>query len=126
MDRIIQEAFVVKIKNQEYKILNKFLGVSSTGGNTLVAAETGYKIIVLAASISANAEVNFNFSDGVAESAISALKYLAAKGGFVWNFNPGGWFITGDSGSLDAYLSADVAVGVEVSYIKIPNDVELK
>jgi hypothetical protein len=90
---------------------------AASGNNQIVAAVTGRKIRVLAASLLAVLANTATFRDGTV--AISADVALAANGGMVLPFNPHGWFETGVGQPLNLGLTAAAAVGVNVVYIEV-------
>jgi len=101
--------------------LRAVISASSSGNNTLVAAGGGsFKIRVLAYNIMASGAVNAKFQSGAGGTDLTGLKYFAAAGGgIVAPYNPYGWFETAANTLLNLNLSGAVAVGGEITYVKV-------
>lgn len=97
------------------------ISASSNGDNTLLAAVTGRRIVVIAFALSFSGTVNAKFKDG-ASTDLSGLYYGVADT-FVQvpalpllQWGPIGHFATSQGNALVLNLSAGVAVGGHVVY----------
>lgn len=90
-----------------------------SGDNTLVAPIPNTKIRVLAVFLVAAAAVNARFESAAGGSALSGQMNLAANGGFVLPFNPGGWFETNAGELLNLELSGAVSVDGSLTYVEV-------
>jgi hypothetical protein len=78
-----------------------FATPSSSGSTTIVAAQTGQRIIVLQVCVIASAADNVKFQTSTGPTDITCLWPLAANGGFVLPFSQVGWFQTGIGDALN-------------------------
>ena len=107
------------VKRSFSDIVQLSVAPSSSGANTLLAAVTGRKIRVLAASISAASAVNVKFQSGTTPD-ISKLIYLTTgQLNVVLPYNPFGWFETAAGALLGCDLSGGVVVGMQITYVLI-------
>lgn len=92
---------------------------SASGVTTIVALVSSKKIRVVAMQLVANAAVNIKWQSHVTPTDLTGLAYLAANGGYVFGYNPAGWFQTISGEALDINLSAAVAVGGSLTYVTV-------
>jgi hypothetical protein len=98
--------------------VKRTLGNPAAAGNTeIVGAVAGSKIRVLAVTAIASAAVNMKFQTNVTD--ISPLWPLAANGGLVQPHNDHGWEETVAGDPLNVNLSGNVAVAVQITYVRI-------
>lgn len=90
------------------------IAASSSGANTIVAAVTGKRILVLSLSVVAAADVAMTWKS--ASTVISGEQSFPANGGRVLNHNPTGWFVTAAGEALVLTLGGAVSVGGELVY----------
>jgi hypothetical protein len=101
-------------------ILFATISASSSGDNTVIAANATKRFRVLAVFMMAAGAVNARFESGAGGTALTGLAYPAANGGFVLPFSPVGWFETlAVNTLLNLELSGAVAVGGCVVYQEI-------
>lgn len=93
-----------------------FTPISLSASGTLVIGVAGKKILVLSAWLVAAAAVGVEFQTSTGTAAITGAVDCAQNGGFVLNFNAGGWFQTLTGDSLLLNLSSNVVVGGSLSY----------
>lgn len=93
------------------------IAVSSSGDQTIVAAVTGKRLLVLAYNYMANGTVNVKWRSNTTD--LTGLGYLIANTGKVAPFSQVGWFKTAVGEALNLNLSASVAVGGEVVYAEV-------
>jgi len=91
---------------------------SSSGNNTLVAAVSGCKIIVLSFLAVAPTAVTVTFKS--ASTALSGPMPPGANGGFVMPHNPVGWMKGGTNEALILNLDSAVRVGGVLVYQLVP------
>jgi len=101
-------------ENGTLRAVNRaFIDTSASGDTPVVGAQGGaIRIRVLAASLVVAAAVSARFRS--ATTSISALKALAANGGFVYPYNPHGWFQTAANEALNLNLGGAIAAGGDV------------
>lgn len=99
--------------------LDARVNASSSGNNTLVAAVTGKRIVVVSGFIMAAADVTATFQSGAGGTALCGPESLPAKGGFVLPFNPNGWFETTEGALLNLNLGGAVQVGGVINYVLV-------
>lgn len=90
--------------------------IETGASGTLVFGVPGKKIVVLSAWMVASAQVNVKFQTATGLVDLTGPADCAQYGGFVLNFNAGGWFATQPGDSLLINLSAGIAVGGSLSY----------
>lgn len=89
---------------------------STSGDNTLVAADSTKKIRVFALSIVAASAVNVRFESAAGGTALTGVMSFAANGGYVLPFNPAGWFETAANQLLNMELGGNVQVSGHLTY----------
>lgn len=94
------------------------IAVSASGDNTIVAAVSGKRLLVLQYNYMANGTVNTKWKSG-ASTDLTGLAYLVANTGKVAPFSPVGWCVTAAGAALVLNLSGNIAVGGEVVYAEI-------
>jgi len=93
-----------------------FVNAANSGLTQILPAQgTGIIIRVHSVSIVVDSAVYVNFA-GSLSGALTAAFPLTANGGFVWNFNKYGWFITAPNEGLLINLSTTVNAGVQISW----------
>ena len=101
-------------------VLFAAISASSSGNNTLIAANSTKRFRILAVAMMAAGAVNAKFQSGAGGTDLTGLFNPAANGGFVLPFNPAGWFETLAVNTLfNLNLSGAVAVGGCVVYQEI-------
>jgi len=94
------------------------INVTGAGTHTLVAAESGYRIAMVAIALFADGAITATLQD---QTTSLIDLYLAASAGIVLPECTGGWLITEASESLDIALLADgVNVVGRMVYRKVP------
>lgn len=96
-----------------------FAPIEQAASATLVFGVPGRKIVVLSAWMVASAQVNVKFQTSTGPVDLTGYADCAQFGGFVLNFNAGGWFETNLGDSLILNLASGVAVGGSISYILV-------
>ena len=94
--------------------------VNSLGDNTIIAAVSGKKILVLGCVLIAAAAVNIRFEDGAGGSALTGVMNLTTNSGFTLPFSEIGWFKTTANTLLNLELSGNVAVAGTLTYAEFP------
>ena len=92
---------------------------ATSGNNTLVAAVSGKKILLLSCMMIAAGSVNIRFEDGAGGTALSGQMNVTTNSGFTAPFNPGGWCVTSVNTLLNLELSAAISVDGFLSYVEI-------
>lgn len=77
---------------EKINCLHAVIDHAASGDNTIVAAVAGKKIRVIAYTIVAAGAVTVRFEDGASGTALTGQMSLAANGGVVNSYNPGGCF----------------------------------
>ena len=91
---------------------------ASAGDNTIVSAVSGKQIVVVFAAMYADDDALVRFESGTGGTALTGQMQLYAKSGTAlqpgastgaieWDWNPGGWVITG----VGALLNLEVSNG---------------
>ncbi len=93
--------------------------VNSNGNNTLVAAVSGRRILVLGCVLVASAAVNVRFQDGAGGTALTGVINLTTNSGFTLPLGIPGWFKTSVNTLLNLELSGAVAVAGTLVYTEI-------
>ena len=91
--------------------------LSATG--TVAPLAAAQKIRVVAYVLVANGTVNANWQSHTTTATKTGPLYLVANTGVSAGYNPLGWFDTVAGEALDLALSAGVAVGGHVTYVKV-------
>ena len=99
--------------------IDAVVNASSSGANTLVAAVTGRRIVVVSAFFLAAGAVTGTLQSGAGGTALCGPVALPANGGFVLPFNPNGWFETTEGVLLNLNLGGAVQVGGVISYVLV-------
>jgi len=94
------------------------ISAASSGDNTLVAAVTAKKILVLNTQIICADIVSVTFKSGASTSLTGAMSF-AAKGGMVLPFVASGHFVTAAGEALVMGLSSAVQVSGSLAYIEV-------
>lgn len=102
------------------QLLRVAIAASTSGDNTLVAAVTGKKIVVVSGMLIAAAAVTVRFESGAGGTALTGQMALPANGGFVLPYDPAGHFMTASGTLLNLELSGAIAVAGYLNYILIP------
>jgi hypothetical protein len=101
---------------------------ASSGDNTLVAAVSGKKIVVVQAALYSSGDSVVRFESGAGGTALTGQMQLFAKAGttldpgaatgdMVYPFSPAGWFETGVNALLNLEVSGANVNGV-IGYIE--------
>jgi hypothetical protein len=96
---------------------------AGTTDGAVVTGVEGYHLRILAAAVMAGGtatNVTFNTKPAGAGSAISCLFACGANGGVVLPHNRDGWFQTAADGGLTVTTGAGATVGVQVTYVEVP------
>jgi len=93
-----------------------FLPIAQNATGTLLFGIAGKRIVVLSTWLIAANQVAAKFQTSTGPTDLSGPANCAQFGGFVLNFNAGGWFQTLPGDSLILNLNAGVAVGGSLSY----------
>ena len=96
---------------------------NNNGNNTILAAQNGFYIRILALALSAHGNVNVIIENGAAGAdLIGPLAFDAdtQPKGLVLPFNPVGWHQTSDNTLLNMALDAAVVVAGVVVYVLVP------
>lgn len=93
-----------------------FAPIEIGASGTLVFGVPGKRIVVLSAWLVASNQVNVKFQTSTGSVDLTGPADCAQYGGFVLNFNAGGWFQTQPGDSLLINLSSNVPVGGSLSY----------
>lgn len=92
---------------------------ASAGDNTIVAAVTGKKIVVLSYALVSAGATTARFESGAGGTALTGQMTLAASTVLSCGFNEAGWFETAAGALLNLELSAAVSVDGHLSYIEV-------
>lgn len=98
------------------------ISAASSGDNTVVAAVSGKRILVLQVKLIADSAVDARFEDGAGGTELAGPAKLGTSsdsGGYVLNFSPVGWFKTSANTLLNLELSAAVQVSGVIAYQEI-------
>ena len=98
-------------------ILYAAIDAATSGDNTIVAAVTGKRIIVMSCVLVAAGAVNARFESGAGGTALTGVMNLTTNSGFTANFNECGWFATAAGSLLNLELSAAISVDGFMTYI---------
>ncbi len=93
--------------------------VNSSGDNTLIAAVSGKKILVIGCVLIAAGAVNIRFEDGTGGSPLTGVMNLTTNSGFTLPLGIPGWFKTSTNTLLNLELSGAVAVAGTLVYAEI-------
>ncbi len=93
--------------------------VNSSGNNTLVAAVTDRKILVLGCVLIAAGAVNIRFQDGAGGTALSGVLNLTTNSGYTAPLALPGWCKTSTNTLLNLELSGAVAVAGWLVYTEV-------
>lgn len=96
------------------------ISCSSSGNNTIIAAVTGYKIIVHAYTLVVTTAVTCRWYDGAGGTALSGAMPFGANGGVSTPFNTVGHFTTTAGTALVLSLGSGVQVSGHITYSLIP------
>ena len=109
------------VKNDATDLTPKFAAISgaTSGNNTLVAAVTGKKIRVLAATFVAVTAVTVRLEDGAGGTALTGVMSLGATGVLTLPFNPVGWCETTANTLLNMELGGAVQVSGALAYVEV-------
>ena len=94
------------------------IDAAESGDNTIVAAVTDKRIVVVAGFAIAAGAVTARFESGAGGTALTGQMSLAANGGFVLPFNEAGWFETAAGELLNLELSGAVSVDGALTYVE--------
>ena len=95
------------------------IAAASSGNNTIVAAVTDKRILVVQGIVIAGGIVNSKFQSGASGTDITGLFYHVTGSGFSMPYSEIGWFRTGVGELLNLSLSGAIAVGGVLYYIEI-------
>lgn len=84
--------------------------------NTLVAAQTGKRIIVHQLFLIVASAVNVRFESNTSGTALTGQMNFGANGGMALPFNEKGWFETNQGELLNMELSSTVSVDGALKY----------
>lgn len=119
-DSIVAKIATDAIMNDNTEVTPVSVQISTSAtNNQAVAAITGKKIRVIAATLSFSGTVNAKFQSGSGGTDISPFYYGVATTQVVLPFNPTGWFDTAVGAVLNVNCSAVTPVGVLIDYIAI-------
>ena len=93
--------------------------VNSSGDNTLIAAVSGKKILVIGCVLIAAGTVSIRFEDGAGGTALTGVINLTTNSGFTLPLGIPGWFKTSTNTLLNLELSGAVAVAGTLVYTEI-------
>jgi hypothetical protein len=96
--------------------INLVIDHAVSGDNTLVAAQTGKRIIVHQLFLVAAGAVNVRFESGAGGTALTGQMNFAANGGIALPFSEQGWFETAQGALLNLELSGAVSVDGALKY----------
>ena len=114
----VEEVTTLAQNNTRLVVKHAVITASASGNNTIVAAVTGYRIVLLAYNYMSNGIVNAKWRSNSTD--ITGLGYMDAAGrGKVCGYNPKGWCKTATGEALNLNLSAAIAVGGEITYVEI-------
>jgi hypothetical protein len=110
----------MKSQVQYADIKHAVIDHAASGDNTIVAAVTGKKIRVISYTIVAAGAVTARFESGASGTALTGQMSLAANGGVINGYNPGGCFADTAAGTLlNLELGGAVSVDGHLSYIEV-------
>jgi len=95
------------------------IDAASSGDNTLVAAVSGKRIMVLSLFYVAAGTVNVRFESGAGGTALTGQMNHVANTGAALNYNEKGWFVTEKDELLNLELSGAVSIDGSLSYIEV-------
>ncbi len=93
--------------------------VNTSPNNTLIAAVSGKKILVLGCVLIAAGAVNIRFEDGTGSTALTGVINLTTNSGFTLPLGLPGWFKTSTNTLLNLELSTGIAVAGTLVYTEI-------
>ena len=93
--------------------------VNTSPDNTLIAAVSGKKILVLGCVLIAAGAVNIRFEDGAGGTALTGVINLTTNSGFTLPLGIPGWFRTSTNTLLNLELSGATAVAGTLVYTEI-------
>ena len=100
--------------------ISAVVSAASAGDNTLVAATSGSRILVLSAALVASGGANtIRFESGAGGTALTGQMDIADNGQFILDFSPAGHFETAKSALLNLELSAATSVAGVITYVVI-------
>lgn len=92
------------------------IAATTSGNTTVVAAQSGKRIRVLAYNLISAGSVVVKFQSGAGGTDLTGAKTLVESSGIVCPQGPDGWFQTEPGDLLNINLSASVTVGGEMVY----------
>ena len=92
---------------------------ATSGNNTVVAAVTSKRIVVLSYVLVAAGAVNVRFESGAGGTALTGVMSIGANGGIVAPHNPYGWFDTAVGALLNMELGGAVQVSGHLTYQEV-------
>lgn len=95
------------------------VAASGSGDNTLVAAVTGKKLVLLSYQLVGAGAVNVKFKSGAGTDLTGAMTIAAAGGTLTGNPNGDGWVITAAAAALVLNLSGAVGVNGMLTYAEV-------
>ena len=105
--------------NQALDVKYEVIDDALSPDNTIIAAVTGKKIVVVALFMVAAGSVVVRFEDGIAGTALTGQMNLTTNSGFTLPFNPVGWFETSVNTLLNMELDTTVSVDGSIVYVEI-------
>ncbi len=93
--------------------------VNTSPNNTLIAAVSGKKILVLGCVFIAAGSVNIRFEDGTNGTPLTGVMNLTSNSGATLPLGLPGWFKTSTNTLLNLELSAGIAVAGTLVYTEI-------
>ena len=109
---------IVYINGIGYLVKTAIIAEASQNANEVVAAITGYLILVLSINYSVAGTVNVKWQSGSTD--LTGLDYCVVNNRFAADFHPAGHFATASGEALNAHLSAAVAIGGFLTYVEVP------
>lgn len=102
-----------------YTINRVAINLSSSGDNTLIAADPSRSIFVLSFFLIAGSTVTVTFKDGTGGTNLTGGVPLIANTGVACALNQAGWFVTTPGNLLDLNLNGNVQVSGVLDYILV-------
>ena len=106
------------IINQSVPVKYAKIDGASSGDNTLVAAVTDRKIVVLSLFLVGAGDVLVRFESGAGGTALTGQMDVTANSGFTLGFNPVGWFETASGALLNMELDGNVSCDGCLVYVE--------
>ena len=92
------------------------IDAATSGDNTLVAAVSNKRIVVVSLFLLSAGTVTTRFESGASGTALTGQMNLIANTGYVLPYNEYGWFATAKDELLNLELSGTISVDGALSY----------